>query len=234
VWQAVEQIACWLGAEEVLGEADVMGAMRPTRWLKNKGVNMQIFMIHNEGAGFAGHLEVEIGMTVERLFDSELAGGNLNDYLVRVNRLPAAGSKILEPGDRVSFTPTKIEGAARRRETAPVLQRLSAWWALNNFLEKRRRPSASICMTAPVAAGNSNFRSATHEASNPWADVSIERKSGTGTVPRRPCTGDCLSPLKRTREMIHRSHPAPSGHLTGSADEIYQDLSALVREFAEV
>lgn len=73
---------------------------------------MQIFLIHNEGAGFAGHLEIEAGMSVERLFDTELAGGAFEDYVIRVNRKPANGSHVLAPGDRVSFTPTKIEGAA--------------------------------------------------------------------------------------------------------------------------
>ena len=34
------------------------------------------------------------------------------DVLIRVNRLPAAADQPLAPGDRVSFTPVKIEGAA--------------------------------------------------------------------------------------------------------------------------
>jgi hypothetical protein len=35
------------------------------------------------------------------------------DYLIRVNRLPASADQILQEGDRVSMTPTKIEGARR-------------------------------------------------------------------------------------------------------------------------
>ena len=35
------------------------------------------------------------------------------DYLIRVNRLPAGADQVLHEGDRVSMTPTKIEGAAR-------------------------------------------------------------------------------------------------------------------------
>ena len=34
------------------------------------------------------------------------------DYLIRVNRLPASADQKLQDGDRVSMTPTKIEGAA--------------------------------------------------------------------------------------------------------------------------
>jgi len=37
--------------------------------------------------------------------------GKPQDYLIRVNRQPVAAGQILQEGDRVSFTPTKIEGA---------------------------------------------------------------------------------------------------------------------------
>ena len=33
------------------------------------------------------------------------------DYLIRVNRQPVAADQVLQEGDRVSVTPTKIEGA---------------------------------------------------------------------------------------------------------------------------
>jgi hypothetical protein len=81
---------------------------------KGKVTPMRIFLIHNEGAGFAGHLEIETGMSVERLFDMKIGRGNLVDYLVHVNRRAASGGQILEPEDRISYKPTKIEGAARR------------------------------------------------------------------------------------------------------------------------
>ena len=38
--------------------------------------------------------------------------GRAADYLIRVNRQPVAEDHVLQDGDRVSFTPTKIEGAA--------------------------------------------------------------------------------------------------------------------------
>ncbi len=37
--------------------------------------------------------------------------GKPADYLIRVNRQPAAANQLLSEGDRVSVTPTKIEGA---------------------------------------------------------------------------------------------------------------------------
>ena len=72
---------------------------------------MQILYINNNGAGFADYIEVEPGLTVEELFRKRVSG-NPGDYLIRVNRQPAAASQVLQPNDRVSFTPLKIEGAA--------------------------------------------------------------------------------------------------------------------------
>jgi hypothetical protein len=37
--------------------------------------------------------------------------GKPEDYLIRVNRQPVPSSQILQEGDRVSFTPVKVEGA---------------------------------------------------------------------------------------------------------------------------
>jgi sulfur carrier protein ThiS len=73
---------------------------------------MRILFINNDGGGFADHIEVQAGTTVAQLFESRLGYGRPEDYLIRVNRQPTAASQILQEGDRVSFTPTKIEGAA--------------------------------------------------------------------------------------------------------------------------
>jgi len=51
-------------------------------------------------------------MTVEGLFSQQIGDRQPSDYLIRVNRQPAATDQQLAEGDRVSFTPTKIEGAA--------------------------------------------------------------------------------------------------------------------------
>ena len=40
-----------------------------------------------------------------------MPGRKAADYLIRVNRLPVPGEQVLQPGDRVSITATKIEGA---------------------------------------------------------------------------------------------------------------------------
>jgi len=75
--------------------------------------NMVILLINNDGAGFADHVEIGEDTTVARLFAERIPHGRPQDYLIRVNRLPATADQMLREGDRVSFTPTKIEGAVR-------------------------------------------------------------------------------------------------------------------------
>ncbi len=72
---------------------------------------MKILYINNDGAGFADHIEVETGTTVSKLFSQRVPAGKASDYLIRVNRQPAAADQVLQEGDRISFTPVKIEGA---------------------------------------------------------------------------------------------------------------------------
>jgi sulfur carrier protein ThiS len=74
-------------------------------------VRVRILFINNAGGGFADHIEVEPGTTVAQLFKSRLPGARPEDYLLRVNRLPVSADQVLQEGDRVSMTPTKIEGA---------------------------------------------------------------------------------------------------------------------------
>jgi hypothetical protein len=72
---------------------------------------MKILWINNDGGGFANYIEAPAGMTVTELFNQQLPGGKPEDYLIRVNRQPVARDHVLQDGDRVSATPTKIEGA---------------------------------------------------------------------------------------------------------------------------
>ena len=73
---------------------------------------MRVLFINNDGGGFADHLDIEDGLTVRGLFERQVPHGKEQDYLIRVNRQPAARDQILRENDRVSFTPTKIEGAS--------------------------------------------------------------------------------------------------------------------------
>ena len=72
---------------------------------------MQIFYINNDGAGFADRIEVAQGITVGAFFAEKMPNRASEDYLIRVNRQPAAFDQVLQHEDRVSFTPVKIEGA---------------------------------------------------------------------------------------------------------------------------
>ena len=72
---------------------------------------MQILVINNDGGGFASHIDVPDGTTVQQLFDQQVRNRKPSDYLIRVNRQPCPSEQVLQPGDRVSITPVKIEGA---------------------------------------------------------------------------------------------------------------------------
>ncbi len=72
---------------------------------------MRILLINNDGGGFADHIDVEAGLTVGQLFEQRIPYGKPRDYLIRVNRQPCPPEQVLQEGDRVSVTPTKIEGA---------------------------------------------------------------------------------------------------------------------------
>jgi sulfur carrier protein ThiS len=72
---------------------------------------VKLLYINNDGAGFAAPIDVAEGTTVAGLFAERMPNGDASDYLIRVNRQPAAADQVLQEGDRVSITPTKVEGA---------------------------------------------------------------------------------------------------------------------------
>ena len=72
---------------------------------------MKILFINNDGAGFADYIEVPDGTTVQQLFDQKMRPAKAENYYIRVNRQLVTRDQVLVEGDRVSMTPTKIEGA---------------------------------------------------------------------------------------------------------------------------
>ena len=72
---------------------------------------MRVLYINNDGGGFADHIELKAGTTVDQLFCERLPSGKPQDYLIRINRQPVTAGQTLQEGDRVSITPVKIEGA---------------------------------------------------------------------------------------------------------------------------
>jgi sulfur carrier protein ThiS len=72
---------------------------------------MKVLVINNDGGGFADYIEIADGTTVAQLFETQVVSARPESYLIRVNRQPCPANQVLQEGDRISFTPTKIEGA---------------------------------------------------------------------------------------------------------------------------
>jgi len=72
---------------------------------------MRILFIDNDGGGFADFISVTEGITVEKFFNERMGDRKAHDFLIRVNRQPVAHDYVLQENDRVTITPTKIEGA---------------------------------------------------------------------------------------------------------------------------
>jgi sulfur carrier protein ThiS len=72
---------------------------------------MRILFVNNDGAGFADYVNITEGTTVEQFFTIKMEGSESSNYLIRVNRQPVPKDYVLQEGDRVTITPTKIEGA---------------------------------------------------------------------------------------------------------------------------
>ena len=72
---------------------------------------MRLLYINNLGGGFADYIDVDEGTTVEQFFQDRMRQERPEDYLIRVNRQPVPRDYVLQENDRVTLTPTKIEGA---------------------------------------------------------------------------------------------------------------------------
>lgn len=72
---------------------------------------MRILYVNNDGGGFADYVDVQDGKTVEQFFKDKMPAEESTDYLIRVNRQPVPRDYVLQEGDRITVTPTKIEGA---------------------------------------------------------------------------------------------------------------------------
>jgi len=72
---------------------------------------MKILFINNDGGGFADYIDIADSTTVQQLFDRQMQQARPENYLIRVSGKPATRDQVLVEGDRVSMTPTKIEGA---------------------------------------------------------------------------------------------------------------------------
>ena len=72
---------------------------------------MRILYINNSGAGYADYVDVESGKTIDQFFKDKMPTSKPSDFLIRVNRQPVPQDYILQENDRVTITPTKVDGA---------------------------------------------------------------------------------------------------------------------------
>ena len=75
---------------------------------------MRVLFINNSGSGFADYVDVAEGTNIKTFLQDKVHGTKPEDLLIRVNLQPVAQDYVLQPGDRCSATPVKIEGARRR------------------------------------------------------------------------------------------------------------------------
>jgi len=73
---------------------------------------MKILFIDNDGGGFADYLDIAENTNIDQFFRIKMPGREASDFLIRVNRQPVPQDYVLQEGDRVTVTPTKIEGAS--------------------------------------------------------------------------------------------------------------------------
>lgn len=71
---------------------------------------MKLLFINNEGGGFADHIDIDEGTTIGQFFEDRMTDCESKDYLIRVNRQPVPTEYVLKEGDRITITPTKIDG----------------------------------------------------------------------------------------------------------------------------
>lgn len=74
---------------------------------------INIEYINHDVTGFSSDLPVAVGTTIGELFTAKMPSKDPRAYLILVNREARPASYVLQSGDRVSFTPTKVQGAAR-------------------------------------------------------------------------------------------------------------------------
>ena len=72
---------------------------------------MKVLFINCHGGGFAAEIDVAEGLTICQLFEERMPSESSVDFLIRVNRQAVPADQVLQPGDRITITPRKIEGA---------------------------------------------------------------------------------------------------------------------------
>ena len=75
---------------------------------------VKVTLLNHEGEGYAQNFELQDGTEMQKFFTEQMGEQGakyVDDYAIRVNREPVTADYILQDGDRVTITPTKIRGA---------------------------------------------------------------------------------------------------------------------------
>ena len=57
---------------------------------------MKVFLINNDGGGFADYVDIEDGTTIDQFFASQMSGQRPDGYMIRVNRYQVQASYSLK------------------------------------------------------------------------------------------------------------------------------------------
>lgn len=72
---------------------------------------ISVLYLNNQGQGFADRINAIAGTTLGQFVGQRTGGGDVAGYEIRVNGQPADRGYVLQNGDRVSVTPSKVQGA---------------------------------------------------------------------------------------------------------------------------
>jgi len=76
-----------------------------------KGITMiKVLYVNNNGAGFAGVKEVQVGLTLGSFFQMEMGCESPSNYIIKVNGEVQPSSYVLNENDRIVCYPAKFEG----------------------------------------------------------------------------------------------------------------------------
>jgi hypothetical protein len=70
-----------------------------------------VMFVNAEGAGFADNVTIPGNMTIAAFFARKFPGREAGSYMIRINNQAVRATQVLNEGDRVTVTPTKIAGA---------------------------------------------------------------------------------------------------------------------------
>ena len=70
-----------------------------------------ILFVNNSGGGFADRIGLSEGTTIGQLFATQMPESRPEHYMIRANGAVVDSGYTIVDGDRVTFTPTKLDVA---------------------------------------------------------------------------------------------------------------------------